>query len=104
MDSESSNDSSGFFRTMLAMAALDAVLLLWILNPLSQPSNSLPEWQRSMATQSRSAMAVDSADKPSPAGRMARSENSRRALPARSTVPARARLVTAAYRQLPPVQ
>ena len=32
---------SSFFWSMLALAVLDVVLLFWILNPLSKPSNVL---------------------------------------------------------------
>lgn len=33
---------SSFFWTMIALAALDVILLFWILNPLSKPSSNLP--------------------------------------------------------------
>ena len=57
-------NQSSFFRTMLALAALDIVMLFFILNPLSKPSNSLPSWH---AQQPRAAHAVA---KPSPLGHM----------------------------------
>lgn len=37
----SSKRSSSFFWTLLTLAALDIVLLVWLMNPLSKPSDDL---------------------------------------------------------------
>jgi hypothetical protein len=75
------NQPSSFFRTMLALAALDVVMLFWILNPLAKPANSLTSWRvQPVAT-------VNAVAKPSPLG-PARKYNS----------PDERRLVAVAYR------
>jgi hypothetical protein len=80
-----------FFRTMLAMAALDIILLFWILNPLARPSKSLLAWHR-VSPPVQQMVVVNAAPKPSPLGGIPK-----HLTPGGS--PSARRFVTVAYRQ-----
>ena len=94
------NEPSSFFRTMLALAALDAIMLFWILNPLSKPSNTVPSPHRLTAPQADHVTRVE--PKPSPLGAVAKrvTTKTRQLQQARTyNPPAERRYVTVAYRQ-----
>lgn len=95
-----SNQPSSFFRTMLALAALDIVLLFWILNPLSKPSHVEPSWRRLAAPEIQQVTTVGV--KPSPLGAVTKhaSTKTRRVRSAGTYNPTlERRYVTVAYRQ-----
>jgi hypothetical protein len=84
---------------MLALAALDVVMLFWILNPLSKPSNASPSWHRLTAPQVDHMATV--AIKPSPLGAVAKHVTKIRPVQSARTYnsPDERRFVTVAYRQ-----